>query len=219
MIVCGATAKVFHVEDNFCCKREFLHGSILCSSWSPDGSFLALIGKDKKLMIFDTQYDSCDRWRTLFDLCCENEITALSWGPTVTGELYYLAFGGEDTKVTVIEIRSIEECWEVVLELPCPGMVLDMHWRRDGMLAVGNSNGSAKVADLTYFFSGAAVNQMDYNWQRQGITSSVLVERKAQNNSVNVVRWLGPNATKGHVLVLGGSDGVVEVVDFSPSIS
>ena len=215
MIIDGLEAKLFIVEENFKCDDSFQYDSIKCSSWSQDGVFLALIGKDKHLTIIDTNNKYCEHWRTVFDLCCDAEATALSWGPSTSDNLHYLAYGCKDNKVSVIEIRSKEECWEVVLDIPCLGIILDMDWRKNGILAIGTSNGSAHVVDLSYLLSGAAVNQMDYNWQRQGITCSVLVQRKEGNNIFHSVHWLSSDVNENHVLMLGGSDGVIESLEFS----
>ena len=213
MVVCGEQVKVFNAENDYICEKELLQEHYLGSSWSPDGAFLALISRDKKLMIFDTHNKPSDQWKLKFDFSCDGNKAALSWGISVTGKLYYLAYGGGENKVNVIEIGFIDGCWETALILPCLGTVLAIHWRQDGILAIGCSNGVANIVDLKYLLTGMAVYQMDYKWQRQGITCSVLIQRKGENNTINVVRWLNRNATKNHVLLLGGSDGVVETIE------
>lgn len=194
-------------------------------------------------------------WRAMFELDCGSKCTALCWGPHVSKRLHYLAFGGggggddtnkegkggkDDTnKVTIIEIQKSMQmyAWNAVMHFPCRSKIILLEWRYDGILSIGLKDGSINVVDLSYLRSGKAVNEMDYKWQRQGITSSMTIEprrppssslsqnknknkaqqtKNNQKDNTNLVltsmRWLGPRATSDHVLVTGGSDGILETI-------
>jgi WD40 repeat protein len=203
--VCGESVRMLDAMNKFRCVLEIKSEVILATAWSRDGTLFASIGRGHDLTIYDTS-----SWRKMFTLSCVQAGLALAWGPTVTKGLQYLAYGGESKKVRIIEIRTQEESWEQVLSVPRNGVVNDLDWNLDGMLAVAVGDGTATVLDLAYLQCGQAVNEKDYRWQRQGIVCFTEIRRK--NNSMQTVRWMPPI---GSFLALGGTDGIIEMIDLT----
>ena len=189
-------------------------------------------------------------WEALFTLGSDGDGRALAWmgpgggagvngaGPNGAGlnaaagnSLQYLACGGDGRKVTVLEIRMPERTWETVLVVPRPSCVMALDWHPSGLLAVAGSDGTAAVVDLAYLRSGKAVLEMNYHWQRQGLTCVTEIVRRERygavvgdghncagengnGNSITAVRWSrGDHLRK--ILCLGGTDGVVECIDLT----
>jgi len=217
MVVSGLVTKVFDAEAKYACIFEMkIRGCILASSWSQDGNLLAMTGKDKILNIYNTSSQIVSQWKPVFRIKCDGIGTSLAWGPCISASgLQYLSYGGENKTVTIIEIRTKEESWEMVLEIPRKAQIHDLDWSRYGMLAIATSNGTATVVDLSYLLTGTSVIEMDYNWQRQGITCLTEIQRKQNKNRMRSLQWLGPKATEGNVLALGGSDGIFEIIDMT----
>lgn len=212
MAVTGPITKVFDAGAKFACIHDIkIHG--LSSAWSDDGKLLAFLTKDKSLVIYSTATSVVYQWKKIFEIKCQG--TSLAWAPTSDYDIKYLAYGGENKTVTIIEIRAIEESWEMVLEIPRKANVNDLDWSSSGMLAIATSNGTATIVDLSYLLTGTSVIEMDYNWQRQGITCLTEIQRKQNKNKMKSLHWLGPKATDGNVLALAGSDGIFELIDMT----
>jgi WD40 repeat protein len=190
-------------------------GIMKACAWSPDGSWLATTGDSSRLLIFDTSDPSVTCWKEFFTVDCEEASNALAWGPSVVDGLQYLAYGGNNHTVTIIEIRTLEGTWETVLEVSRKGIINDLDWSDSGLLAVAVGDGTVTIIDLAYLKSGCAVNQMDYNWQRQGITCFTEIRRNQGKNSMSTVRWIPSHASEESVLAIGGSDGALEVIDLT----
>lgn len=213
--VSGHTTRILDTSKEFSCVRELQHSSIFANAWSQDGVWFAAVGRNKHLTIYDTSDNSVSQWKVVFSLQYEEAGLALSWGPTVVDGLQYLAYGGEDKKVTIIEIRTYEGTWETVLEIPRDGDIFDLDWGASGMLAIAVSNGTVTVIDLAYLQAGWAVNEMDYNWQRQGVTCFVEIRRSKGKNSMRTIQWIPQKLGTDSLLAIGGTDGALEVIDLT----
>ena len=189
--------------------------SIRSTAWSPDGRFLAFIGHEKVLTLIDTTDDRVERWRTMFAIRCGQVGRTLAWAPIVVGGLLYLAFGGDSKEITIMEIRSSEGTWETVLRIPRPGAIYDLDWNIDGLLSAAISNGTVSIIDLGYLQTGVAVNEMDYNWQRQALTCFAEIRRNRGISSMSCVRWIPSAPGSDSLIALGGTDGEVEIIDLT----
>jgi WD40 repeat protein len=189
------------------------------SAWSDDGSLFAMVGgRASVLSIYDMNSSFPDKWELIFSISLRSAISSLCWGSSVTDGLYYLAFGGGDGEtITILEIRSNEQIWETVLEFPFCAKVNVLDWNNSGLLSIGDADGSVSVLDLSYLKSGQAVSEMSYNWQKQGLISTTKLTRNYGRNAITSLCWLLTNSlqTNGIHLAIGGSDGVVEIVDLS----
>lgn len=211
MAVSAATTKVLDASAKYECIQELNIGVVLASAWCPDGTLFATIGRGQSLTIYDAT-----TWRIIFTLKCEEAGLALAWGPSVTKGLQYLAYGGVDKKVRIIEIRTYEETWETVLTVPRDAYIFGLDWNNNGMLAVAVGDGTATIIDMAYLLSGRAVNEMDYNWQRQGMTCFTEIRRNHGKNTMRCVRWMPSTAAgTGNLLAVGGSDGILEIIDLT----
>jgi WD40 repeat protein len=187
----------------------------MAGSWSADGNWFALVGRNQNLVFYDTSSDSPSEWQRLFDVQAEQAGLALAWGPPTETGLQYCAYGGEERTVCILEIRNKERSWEKVLEVPRDGVVYDLDWNNDGLVAAAVSNGTVTVMDLSYLQSGWAVNEMDYNWQRQALTCFTEIQRNRGKNCMQTVRWIPSAPGSDNLLAIGGTDGEVEIVDLT----
>ncbi|CAJ1942916.1 unnamed protein product [Cylindrotheca closterium] len=187
----------------------------LAASWSPDGKWLALVGRNQNLAFFDTSSDSPSKWRRLFEVKTSQAGLALAWGPPTETGLQYCAYAGEDKKVCILEIRDTERSWEMVLEVPRNGVVYDLDWDSDGLLAAAISDGTVTIMDLSYLRCGLAVNEMDYNWQRQALTCFTEIQRNKGKNCMQTLRWVPKAPGSDSLLAIGGTDGEVEILDLT----
>jgi len=192
-----------------------MEGPIHAAEWSPDGRWLATIGKDKILTIYDTSEERVDRWRAMFSVTCDYVGRALAWNPPIVGGLLYLAYAGDGKEVTIMEIRMQEGTWETVLRIQRQGSINGLDWNTDGLLAAALSNGTVSIIDLAYLQSGVAVNEMDYNWQRQALTCFTEIRRNRGKNSMRAVRWIPSAPGSDSLLAVAGTDGEVEIVDLT----
>jgi len=206
---------VLDLTNNFAVVSELTRTDVLVAAWSPFGTFFAAVGKGKDLNILDCSSEDPSKWKPTATLECIQAGLALAWGPTASEGLQYFAYGGFARTVTVIEIRTHEKAWETVLVLNQEDTVFDLDWSRDGMLAVGLGDGTVSIIDLAYLLSGQAVNQMDYNWQRQGVTCITEIRRVQTKKAITSLRWMENNASGDLLLVVGGSDGIVEIIDLT----
>jgi len=190
-------------------------GPMYASAWSLDGTWLATTGVNSGMVILDTSSESVTHWHTVFTLDCEDAGNALAWGPSVAEGLQYLAFGGDNQKVTIIEIRTNDGTWETVLEVKRSGAIHALDWSDSGLLAAAVGDGTVTIIDLGYLNSGTAVNEMDYNWQRQGITCFTEIRRNQGSNAMRTIRWIPSKASDESLLAIGGSDGALEVIDLT----
>ena len=213
----GEETTIIDVKHGCSSVRVLEQQNVLSSGWSPDGSVFAIVGKRDNLSIYYAKGSSPKDWELLFSISFSVTVLALCWGPSVNKGLQYLAFGGEHKKVTILEVRTLERTWETVLQIPCKSNVNDLDWNNRGMLCMGDDEGVVSIVDLSYLKSGRAVNEMNYNWQRQGVICTMKLTRNLGRNSITSLRWLQSTAVRNNrnLLAIGGSDGVVEIVDLS----
>lgn len=211
----GVSLSILDAANDFNYVRRFELGSMKACAWSLDGTWLATTGETSNLIIFDTSSASVTSWRKVFTLDCVNASNALAWGPSLGDGLQYLAYGGENQTVTIIEIRTLEGTWETVLRVERNGTVRDLDWSENGLLAVALGDGTVTIIDLAYLKSSCAVNEMDYNWQRQGVTCFTEIRRNRGKNEMTTIRWIPAQASEESLLAIGGSDGALEVIDLT----
>jgi WD40 repeat protein len=101
------------------------------------------------------------------------------------------------------------------LRIQRPGAINALDWHMDGLLAAALSNGTVSIVDLAYLQSGVAVNEMDYNWQRQALTSFTEIRRNRGSNLMRAVKWIPSAPGSDCLLAVGGSDGELEIVDLT----
>ncbi len=190
-------------------------GTTLANSWSPDGKWFAAIGRDHSLVIYDTSPMNLSLWQSVFTVKTNQPGLALAWGRTSTGGLQYCAFGGEDRQINIMEIRTKERTWETVLTIPREGVINDLDWNEDGLVAAAVGNGTVTILDLSYLQSGWAVNEMDYNWQRQALTCFTEIRRNRGKQSMKSVRWIPSAPGSDNLLAVGGTDGELEIIDLT----
>jgi len=213
--VSGRSTWILDASKDFAIVREWTGGTCFANSFSPDGQWLATTGKDKILTIYDTSEQRLDKWRPMFSVACGSIGRAMAWGPLIVGGLLYLAYGGDGKEISIMEVRINEGTWETVLRIQRPGGINSLHWNREGLLAAAISNGTVSIIDLAYLQSGVAVNEMDYNWQRQALTCFTEIRRNRGKNSMRSVRWIPSAPGSDSLLAVGGTDGEVEIVDLT----
>ena len=213
--VSGSRTWILDATRDFSSVREWQGGQCLANAWSSDGRWLATIGQEKTLTIYDTGDIRVDRWGPIFSLKCENVGRAVAWGPISTPGLLYLAYGGDSSEITVIEIRTREGTWETVLRAKRDGSINSLDWSSEGLLAAAIGNGTVSIVDLSYLKSGYAVNEMDYNWQRQALTCFTEIRRNKGCNSMCSVRWIPSAPGSDSLLAVGGTDGELEIIDLT----
>lgn len=211
--VSGDCTRILDVRADFEVIREWANGPYFANAWSSDGRWLAMMGKDKLLTIYDTSSRRVDRWRAMFAMQCDFIGLALAWGPLIVGGLLYLAYGGDSNEIYIMEIRTQEGTWETVLRIPRDDKINALDWSNEGLLAAGIGNGTVGIMDLAYLQSGVAVNEMDYNWQRQALTCFTEIRRNRGHNSIQSLRWLPAAPGSDRLLAVGGTDGEVEIID------
>lgn len=214
--------RVLDLEDGCSCVRVLQQrnthdrSDALSCAWSDDGLIFATVCGKSSLSIYDVTSSSPENWELLLTISFKSAINSLCWGSSVKKGLYYLAFGGENETVAVLEIRSHEKIWETVIQVPCRTKINILGWHDNGMLSIGGEDGTVSVIDLSYLKCGKTVGEMSYNWQRQGIISTTKLTRNYGRNSITSLCWLPNNSqTTGVLLAIGGSDGIFELVDFS----
>jgi len=207
--------QILDIKNNCNCVRVLDQENVLSSGWSPDGSLFALVGTRDVVSIYDARVKSPSDWELLFSISFDITLNTLCWGPSIKKGLQYLAFGGDDKRATVLEIRTFERTWEEILGIPSKSNINDLDWNDKGLLCIGDDDGVVSIVDLSYLKSGRAVNEMNYNWQRQGLICTMKLTRNLGRNAITSLRWLSSNAVRNNrnLLVVGGSDGIVEIVD------
>jgi len=190
-------------------------GTAASNSWSPDGVWFATVGANQHLLIYDTSSPKVADWKVIFTVQISHPGLTLAWGPAMVGGLQYLAYGGEGSKIYVMEIRTRERAWETVLAIPREGVIHALDWNNEGLLAAAVGNGTVSVIDLSYLQSGWAVNEMDYNWQRQALTCFTEIRRNKGTNSMKSVRWIPSAPGSDSLLACGGTDGEIEIIDLT----
>jgi WD40 repeat protein len=213
--VSGDCTRILDAKADFVVIREWSNGPYSANSWSPDGRWLAVLGKEKFLTIYDTSDKRVDRWRPIFSMKCDFVGFSLAWGPLIVGGLLYLAYGGDSKEIFIMEIRTHEGTWETVLRIPRDGAINALDWSPDGLLAAAIGNGTVSIIDLAYLQSGIAVNEMDYNWQRQALTCFTEIRRNRGKNSMTAIRWLPAAPGSDRLLAIGGTDGEIEIIDLT----
>ena len=213
--ISGKGTRILDATTDFRVVREWKSGPCYANAWSPDGKWLATIGADKVLTIYDTSEERLDRWRSVFAVSCSYTGRALAWCPVIIGGLLYIAYAGDGKEITVMEIRTREGTWETILRVQRPGTISSLDWNADGLLAAGLSNGTVSIVDLAYLMTGVAVNEMDYNWQRQALTCFTEIRRNRGRNSMKSVRWIPSAPGSDSLLAVGGSDGELEIIDLT----
>ena len=202
--------RILDLNKNCSCVKTFQQQNVTCVGWSSNGSLFALVEKRGSLSIYDAK-SSTDKWKSLFSISVSDTILSLVWGPSSKKGLQYLAFGGEERVVTIIEVRCYECAWETVLQLRCESNINVLDWNETGLLCIGDDEGSVSVVDLSYLKSGRAVSEMNYNWQKQGIICTMKLTRNFGRNAITSLRWMRSR----NFLAVGGTDGVAEIVDLS----
>ena len=167
------------------------------------------------MTIYDTSDDRVDRWRPIFTMNCDFVGLSLAWGPSIVGGLLYLSYGGTSNEIFIMEIRTREGTWETVLRIPRDGSINALDWSTDGLLAAAIGNGTVGIIDLGYLQSGVAVNEMDYNWQRQALTCFTEIRRNRGRNAMKSIRWLPAAPGSDLLLAVGGTDGELEIIDLT----
>jgi WD40 repeat protein len=212
----GTKTRVLGATSNFKNVLQMENGgTTLANSWSHDGKWFAAIGKDHSLVIYDTSYADLSRWQSVFTVKTEGAGLALAWGRSSIVGLQYCAYGGEDKKIHIMEIRTKERTWESVLAVPRDGEINGLDWNSDGLLAAAVSNGTVTVLDLSYLQLGWAVNEMDYNWQRQALTCFTEIRRNRGKHSMKSVKWIPSEEESDNFLAIGGTDGELEIIDLT----
>jgi hypothetical protein len=56
---------------------------------------------------------------------------------------------------------------------------------------------------------------MDYDWQRQALTCFTEIRRNRGKNSMCSVRWIPSAPGSDNLLVVGGTDGELEIIDLT----
>ncbi|KAL7576688.1 hypothetical protein ACA910_005613 [Epithemia clementina (nom. ined.)] len=213
----GDRTRVFDATKSFSLVKSWKTGVTLATAWSPDGQWLASIGTGKVLGIYDTSDLRVSKWRSVFSLKCDFNGYALAWAPHTVNGLLYLAYGGSSKIIYIMEMRTLEgtTTWETVLRIPRDGQIRDLDWGTNGLLAAGIDNGTVSIIDLAYLLSGIAVNEKDYNWQRQALTCYTEIRRNRGNNSIQAVRWIPSAPGSDSLIAVGGTDGEMEIVDLT----
>jgi len=195
-----------------CCEFK---GICYANAWSLDGKLLATIGARKVLTIYNTSDPRAAGWSPLFKLECDYVGRAVAFGPKRPDGLMHLACGGDNNEISVLEIRGREGTWETILRLPRDGAINSLDWSSNGLLAAAIGNGTVSIIDLSYLQCGVAANEMDYNWQRQAVTSFTEIRRNRGKNAMQSVRWMPDGAREESLLAVGGSDGELELIDLT----
>lgn len=211
----GSTTWILDALDGFATVGEWKTGESFASAWSADGRWLAVMGKRKTLTIYNTFDRRVARWGPVFSVQYEAVGRCLAWGPVIAGGLLYLAVGGDNCEVTVLEIRTFEGTWETVLRVPRSGTINELDWSSTGLLAAAIGDGTVSIIDVSYLQSGVAVNEMDYTWQRQALTCFTEIRRNKGQNSMHAVRWIPSAPGSDNLLAIGGTDGELEIVDLT----
>jgi WD40 repeat protein len=212
----GTKSRVLDATSSFKTVLEMENGgTTLANSWSKDGKWFAAIGKDHSLVIYDTSPMNLSRWQSVFTVKTNQAGLALAWGPSSIEGLQYCAYGGEDKHISVMEIRTQERTWEKVLEISRDGHINDLDWNNDGLVAAAIGNGTVTILDLSYLQSGWAVNEMDYNWQRQALTCFTEIRRNKDKHSMESARWIPSPPGSDNLLAFGGTDGELEIIDLT----
>ncbi len=213
--VSGDCTRIIDIRDDFSIVQEWKNGTCYANAWSSDGRWLAMMGKDKFLTIYDTSSTRVDRWRVIFSMKCDFIGRALAWGPLIVSGFMYLAYGGDSNEIYIMEIRTHEGTWETVLKIKRDAVISSLDWSMEGLLAAGIGNGTVSIIDLAYLQSGIAVNEMDYEWQRQALTCYTEIRRNRGVNAIKSLRWLPAAPGSDRLLAVGGTDGEVEIIDLT----
>ncbi|KAL7519388.1 hypothetical protein ACHAWX_004148 [Stephanocyclus meneghinianus] len=207
--------RILNLQNDCSPVKVFEQQNVYCTGWSSDGSVFAMVGKRESLSIYDVT-SSTKEWMLLFSISVSHTVLSLCWGPSVKKGLHYLAFGGEEKIVTIIEVRSSERTWETVFQIRFSSNINDLDWNDRGLLCIGDDEGSVSVVDLSYLMSGRTVSEMSYNWQRQGVICKMKLTRNLGRNAITSLRWIKSTLGRNcNLLAIGGSDGIVEIIDLS----
>ena len=214
--VCGSSTRILDATANFMCVRDYnLPGQAMAASWSRDGNLLATMGHGQGLVIYDTSSNDVANFNPVFSVRTKFTGLALAWGPSNVSGLQYIAYGGDCKQILIKEIRTKEQTWETVLAVPREGLIHELDWSNEGLLAAAVGDGTVTIMDLSYLRSGYAVNEMDYNWQRQALTCFTELRRNKGKNCMRTVRWIPSAPGSDCLLAVGGTDGELEIVDLT----
>ena len=214
--VSGRKTRILDSTIDFKCVMEIENeGLTIANAFSPDGKWFATCGRNQNLVVYDTSPTNLSDWSAALTVQTPTPALALTWSPTIVGGLHYLAYGGEDKAVHIMEIRTKERTWETVINIQREDIVFDLDWSSNGLVAAGIGNGTVSVFDLSYLQSGWAVNEMDYNWQRQALTCVTEIRRNRGKQSMRCVSWIPSAPGSDTLLAVGGTDGEVEIVDLT----
>ena len=232
--VCGSKTSIFDAGANFEMVLEIANANYrslslanawssdanyrslsLANAWSSDGEWLAMVGRRQNLVFYDTCSKVPNDWQIIFDVEVDQAGLALAWGPPGKRGLRYCAFGGEDKSIHILELRDRERSWEKILKVPRDGIIHDLDWNKEGLLAAAIDDGTVTILDLSYLRSGLAVNEMDYNWQRQALACLAEIRRNRDENCMQCVKWVPAADGSDSLLAIGGTDGEVEIIDLT----
>lgn len=175
-----------------------------CTSWSPDGAYLAIATDNHHLAVVDTA--SSTVWRVCHDRKIReppknnstNSIRSVAWGPN------YIAIGGTGNAVSIL---SSTEPYNIIHTIPGTGFVGCLHWRCDSdVLAIGSR------LDCVMIMRIQGAEDFPDTGEVQRIESYLLhkIPYKYWANSVAF-------SPDGCFLAVGDSGGIVSVYDYDES--
>jgi WD40 repeat protein len=94
-------------------------------------------------------------------------------------------------------------------------MIYHLDWNSEGLVAAAIGNGTVTILDFSYLQSGWAVNEMDYNWQRQALTGATKIRQNKGKDSMRSVKWIPSAPGSDSLLAVGGADRELEIVDLT----
>lgn len=166
-------------------------GSVRSIDFSPDGRFMAVGGDDGCCCIYNLEYSE-DKEKdklTGIEICVELTRSDRIYSVQFSPDGKYLAIGGFDEFVAIVEVPSLEtQCPEILREIPSEGKVFALDWCSNSRyLAFGGSDKCCSIVDVE-------------SWR--------IVEQFRRPASIQAIKW-SPHG--GAVLAVGSTD--VAIVD------
>lgn len=211
--ISGSTTQVLDVYNQLECLIELEEDGVLTTAFSSDRRLLALGGKNKNVTIYHTDGLT---WKLIFCIPIDQTVMSLVWGSSSTSDIHYLAFGGDNEMIRIIEFRMEEVTWESILSIEVTGVVKDLSWNENGLLAAALGNGNTSIFDLNYINLEKNVKERSYSWRRQCMTCSLEVRRINGTNEMTAIGWMPTlDDVPQDVIAIGGTDGIIEMFDLS----